>query len=50
MFDLLSICCRYRKSSGPEKAPIIGVNLEVRKTGFINIGDSVYIARKDKNE
>ncbi|XP_063927745.1 mitochondrial amidoxime-reducing component 1 isoform X2 [Zophobas morio] len=36
---------QYRKHSGPEKSPRLGNNLEVTRTGFISIGDPVYIAR-----
>jgi uncharacterized protein YcbX len=38
---------KYRKHSGPEASPRLGVNLDVRRTGFINVGDPIYIARKE---
>ncbi|KAJ8964036.1 hypothetical protein NQ314_005176 [Rhamnusium bicolor] len=38
---------KYRMSNGPSKAPIMGINLEVRKTGFIKVGDPVYVARSE---
>ncbi|KAJ8919366.1 hypothetical protein NQ315_016459 [Exocentrus adspersus] len=36
---------KYRASNGPSKAPVMGINLEVRKTGLIKVGDPVFIAK-----
>lgn len=35
---------KYRRSNGPENGPIMGINLEVTKHGFISVGDSVMIS------
>ncbi|EFA02140.1 mitochondrial amidoxime reducing component 2 [Tribolium castaneum] len=40
----------YRKHSGPDHGPRFGTNLEVAKTGFINVGDPVFIARKEETQ
>ncbi|KAL3284232.1 hypothetical protein HHI36_018395 [Cryptolaemus montrouzieri] len=35
---------KYRLNKGPEKAPLMGIHLEVKKTGLIKIGDPILIA------
>ncbi|KAJ8961039.1 hypothetical protein NQ317_010389 [Molorchus minor] len=36
---------KYRLSNGPHKLPVMGINLEVRKTGVIKVGDPVYVVK-----
>lgn len=35
---------QYRISKGPEKQPIMGINLEVKKCGTISVGDKVLVS------
>ncbi|CAH1957265.1 unnamed protein product [Acanthoscelides obtectus] len=37
---------QYRASKGPSNSPVMGVRLEVRKTGRVTVGDKVYVTRK----
>ncbi|KAJ8933172.1 hypothetical protein NQ318_011913 [Aromia moschata] len=39
---------QYRMSNGPSKLPVMGINLEVKRTGIIKVGDVVYVARSPK--
>nr|CAI5852356.1 unnamed protein product [Callosobruchus analis] len=36
----------YRASKGPSKSPVMGVHLEVRKTGRVTLGDKIYVTRR----
>ncbi|VEN40221.1 unnamed protein product [Callosobruchus maculatus] len=37
---------QYRASKGPSKSPVMGVHLEVRKTGRVTVGEKVYVTRR----
>lgn len=36
---------QYRLSNGPGNLPVMGINLEVKRTGSIKVGDPVYVAK-----
>ncbi|XP_044749819.1 uncharacterized protein LOC123310418 [Coccinella septempunctata] len=39
----LKTLSQYRMSKSPENAPIMGIHMEVKKTGIIRYGDPVYV-------
>ncbi|KAG5890165.1 hypothetical protein JTB14_005185 [Gonioctena quinquepunctata] len=36
---------KYRMSNGPEALPVMGIGLEVRKTGIVSVGDKVLVSK-----
>ncbi|CAH1159555.1 unnamed protein product [Phaedon cochleariae] len=38
---------RYRMTSGPHKAPVMGIHLNVVRNGRISVGDTVYIVKRE---